>query len=274
MHKSMSLMLLLALTLSAHAEEQPSGPWTQRLVGGVTLTQVALKDWVGGGEDALAWSLSLEGRSAYVKPQQRIDWKTSYKFAFGQTKLGGGGIRKTDDRIDLESIFVYTMGVYVNPYIGATFKTQFAKGYKYPETGKLSISQFLDPAYLTQSVGAGYEPVPEVKTRLGLALRQIITRDFTDFADGKQVKVDGGMESVTQAEWEARDNLLLNSRVEVFAPFAELDMTVIRNDNAAVVRVSKYISVNLNVQVVRDKSATADTQIKQALAMGLNYTFR
>jgi hypothetical protein len=256
---------------------QPSSSWTHKLVGAVNVTQVALKDWAQGGEDALAWTLSLDGGSDYT--QGKIDWQNSYKFAFGQTKLGDQGIRKTDDKIDLQSTLTYKMGTYVNPFIGATLKSQFAKGYAYGDAGKTPLSQLFDPAYMTQSAGIGYQPITEAKTRLGLALREIITRDFNGFSDDlatlkiEKSKIDGGLESITEAEWEVVENILLSSKLELFAPFSDLDQTSLRNDSTVSMKVNKYVTVNFNVQIVDDETASAKTQLKEALSVGLSYSF-
>ena len=269
---------LLSLFLAAPllAEDAPQ-PWTHQLVGGVNLTQVALKDWAGGGEDALAWTLSFEGRSELGGG--RFDWANTYRFAFGQTKLGDQGIRKTDDKIDLESVLTFRMGTIVNPYIGATFKSQFAKGFDYGGAGQVAISQFFDPAYLTQSAGVGYQPRKEIKTRLGLALREVVTRDFNSFSDDddtqktEKTKVDGGLESVTEGEWQVVENTVLKSKVEVFVPLAAVGETVLRNDNTIVLKVNDYLNVNLNIQLVSDETATTKTQVKEALAVGLSCAF-
>ena len=176
-------LALLLLPNAVQAEDPEFEGWKHRLVGTVTATQVSLKDWAGGGEDALAWNLNLEGKSQFKPTEQKFDWTNTYKFAFGQTKLGDQGIRKTDDKIDLESVLTYMIDFFVDPYISATAKSQFAKGYEYTDPGKIAISQFFDPAYLTQSAGVGYQPTPEIKTRLGVAVREIITRDFNRFSD-------------------------------------------------------------------------------------------
>ncbi len=68
-------------------------------------------------EEALAWTLSFDGASNYA--QGKIDWQNGYKFAFGQTKLGSQGIRKTDDKIDLQPTLTYKMGTFVDPFVGA-----------------------------------------------------------------------------------------------------------------------------------------------------------
>ena len=93
-------------SVSAETEAPPSTAWTHQLVGNLTANQVALKDWAQGGEDALSWSVSVEGKSA--RERELTQWVTSYKFALGQTKLGDEEIRKTVDRIDLESTLTYT----------------------------------------------------------------------------------------------------------------------------------------------------------------------
>ena len=264
-----------ALAQDETAAEAPAGPWTHKLVGAITATQVQLKDWSQGGEDALAWTVSLDGASNYESGRYNV--ANTYQFAFGQTKLGSGGVRKTDDRIDLSSTLTYMLGTILNPYVSATFKTQFAGGYTYEP--KVEISKFLDPAYITQSAGVGYQPRPEIKTRLGLGLREVITSDYTRYADDpgttkiEDVSVDGGLESVTDAEWQMSDNVLFTSKLEVFAPLAAVDETVLRNNNRLTVKVSEYVNVNLNVELVQDDKATEDLQVKQVLALGLSYSF-
>ncbi len=237
---------------------------------------MAFADWAQGGENALAWALSLEGKS--VNDQEKNNWSNSYKLAFGQARLGGLGLRKTDDKIDLETILTYKLGTYVNPYAAATLKSQFAQGYKYDAAGnKIPVSKFFDPGYLTQSVGAGYQPMPEIKTRLGAALREIFTSEFTGYADDpttttiENTRVDGGLESVTDVEWKMDDNILFTSKLELFAPFKNIDEIVIRNDNTIAAAVSKYIAVNLNLQLINEKQISPRTQIKQTLAIGLRY---
>ena len=272
-------LALLCLGLGdarAQEEDAPTGPWIHKLVGGVSATQVQLKDWSQGGEDAVAWTVTADGESGY--DCERYSVANTYQLAFGQTKLGSGGVRKTDDRIDLSSTFTYKLGTFLNPYAAVTFKTQFASGYVY-EPAKVTISQFFDPAYVTESAGVGYEPIPEVNTRLGLGLREVITRDYPRYADDpgtakiEDVSVDGGLESVTSAEWQLRENVRVTSKLEIFAPLTAFDETVLRNNSRVTVKVSEYVNVNLNLEIVQDDKASDEVQIKQVLALGLSYSF-
>ncbi|RPI02325.1 MAG: DUF3078 domain-containing protein, partial [Ignavibacteriae bacterium] len=179
-----SLLILLLSGISLAQVPQPAPPapadtsaWKHTMILSANITQISFTDWAQGGENALAYALFLEGKSAYtVEP---IEWVNGYKFGFGQAKLAAQGIRKTDDVIDLASVMTYKVGTYVNPYASATLKTQFAEGVMYDAEGiAMPVSNFFDPAYITQAVGLGYQPVPEVKTRLGVALRETIAKTF------------------------------------------------------------------------------------------------
>lgn len=247
--------------------------WTHNLVGGLNLTQVSFSDnWAQGGENALAYATTLNGKS--VQDLSKTNWATSYKFAFGQTKLGEQGIRKSDDKIDVESNFTYKMGTYINPYVAATLKTQFVKGYDYAADPDSVVSNFFDPGYLTQSVGLGYQPIPQIKTRLGAALREVITSQFTDYAGGEKTKVEGGLESVTEVAWQMHSNLLFTGKVELFEAFNNLDIIIMRSDNTLAAKVSKYVTVNFNVQLLKEPPVSrGKIQRKQTLAVGLSYSF-
>jgi len=278
MRRSLCLAFLLpAALLAQEAAKPPELGWKHSAVAGLTATQVTFTDWAQGGDNALAYALSIDGKSTLE--EQTIGWANACKFAFGQTRLGDQGLRKTDDRIDLESVLTYKLGGNVKPYAAATLKSQFAKGFTYDADGvKTAVSKFFDPAYLTQSVGALYQPAPEVKTRLGVGLREVLTSDFPVYADDpatlavEKTRVDGGLESVTDLEWHLEDNLLLTAKLELFAPLKTLDQIVARNEYLLAAKVSKYVTVNLNVQLINERRTTPRTQVKETLALGVSYT--
>jgi hypothetical protein len=256
----------------------PKYGWVHSLVGSLTATQVAFTDWTQGGENSLAWALGGDGKS--TNEQEQTIWTNSYKLGFGQTRLGDQGIRKTDDRIDLETMLTYKLGGKVNPYAAATMKTQFAKGYKYDTQGaSTAVSQFFDPAFMTQTVGMVYQPITELKTRFGVGLREIITSNFPGYADDpatlevEKTSVRGGLESVTEFAWKLDENVGFSSKLEMFSAFKKLDEVIVRSDNTLSAKVSKYITVLLNLQLLNEKAVSPRTQVKETLAIGLSYSF-
>lgn len=275
----LSVILVLCVTRSYGQADtaKPDYGWKHTLISTVTLTQVSYTDWAAGGDNALAYAAIADGKS--VDDQINTNWATSYKFAFGQARLGGKGLRKTDDRIDLETVLTYKLGTYINPYTAGTFKTQFTEGFKYNDDGTSTrVSHLMDPAYATQSVGVGYQPVKEVKTRLGFALRETfadryaaVYSDDPETPELETTKIEGGLESVTEAEAKVDDNILFKSKLELFAPFKQLDVIVMRMDNTLSAAISKYFNVNLNVQLINERAITPRTQVKETLSLGFTY---
>jgi hypothetical protein len=250
--------------------------WTHRIVTGVNLTEVAFSDWAQGGTNVLAYTPWLNGSSR--DDRERTDWSMSYKFAFGQARVGSQGIRKTDDEIYLETLLLLKMDPYVNPYVVATLRTQFALGYKYDNAGNATpVSRFFDPGYLTQSVGVAYQPLRELKTGIGLAVKETFTSRFNQYADKPKTaaiekrKVEGGMRMVVRLDWKIAGSTSLVMNQEFFAPFENLDQVFVRSDNTVVMKMSRYISLNFNVLLVQDVSVSLRTQIKQVLAVGVSY---
>jgi hypothetical protein len=275
--------LAFVWTCTAHAQTPPSAPppptygWKHGLVAGLTLTQVAFTDWAQGGANALAYTTTAEGKS--VDDEQGTTLTNLYKLAFGQARLSDQGLRKTDDMIDLSSVLTYKADSIVNPYGSASFKTQFAKGFTYNADGSSTqVSQFFDPAYLLQSVGAIYTPSKVFNTRLGLGLREIMTSSFNQYADDpttteiEKTTIEGGFESVTNVEWNMAENILFTTQLELFDPVKRLDEVVVRSTTAITGKVNKYVTAIFSLQLINEKRVTPRTQVKETIALGLSYT--
>jgi hypothetical protein len=164
--------------------------------------------------------------------------------------------------------------------VAASAETQFTTGYEYGEESKTAISTFLDPGYFSQSAGLGYEPAKEFKTRLGFALHETITSDYpVPYADDpdtdeiEKTKVEPGIESITDFSKTLIGNILMTSKLELFYDFGAFDEIDVRWDNIFSAKISKYIDVNFNVELFYDRELSEKRQIKQALAVGLTYTF-
>lgn len=279
------IFLLIALVAGVQAQD-PQPPdtidvepqyWKHSLVTAMTIAQVSFSDWAQGGENALAYSASANGNSTY--DWYPFTWSNSYKLAFGQTRLGGRETRKTDDKLDLESVLTYRLGSYINPYAAVTLKTQFATGYRYDAAGnKTAISKFYDPAFLTQSLGFGYQITPQLITRLGYAIREIVTSEFTAFADDpttpneESTKIEDGMESVTEGKWKIDETMSFNGKLELFSSFRSPEKIIVRGDNTLTVKMGRIVTLIVNVQLINERRVTPRTQVKQTLAIGISYT--
>jgi len=273
--KRLFVILIAANCAIAQTQDTLPGPWTHGLVAGLTATQISFTDWAAGGQNAFAWGAAIDGKHNWKGAP--YEWRNTYKFAYGQAEIGGQGVRKTDDKIALESILEYEMGTHVDPYFAVTFKSQFAKGFIYQATGDSLVSDIFDPAYITQSAGFGYKPIEEIRTRFGAALREVVTSKYTQYADDpatttiEKTRVEGGLESVTNVDWKIDDNVLFTSKLELFAAFRQLDKVIVRNDNTLAAKINQYLSVTLNLVLINDHVITPRTQVKQVIAFGFSY---
>jgi len=282
------ICIIFFFSMSAWAQEaapdttKPAPPWIHTLVGSLLGNQTTFTDWKQGGEDAIAWNTLLDGKSVYDVGKN--NWSTAYRFGFGNTKLGSKSTRKTDDRIEAESIYTRKIGKLVNPYAAFTFKTQFAPGYAYDANDvRTQVSKIFNPAYLTQTAGIGWQVVPQVKMRLGAGLREtfagsaafaaIYTDDKETTNEIEKSVIEGGAETGVNLDWKLSENLLLTSMLETFSPFNDMQHTMLRTNTALSAAVSKYVTVMLNLLTINEPRVTPRAQIKQAVSFGLNYSF-
>ncbi len=266
--------------IAARAQDKPEPKygWQKEMVGSINFAQTSFDNWSQGGENSLAWQVNLNFK--FVNDQERFNWSNSGKFSFGEAKVGTETMKKSVDEIKLESVFTYKLGVYVNPYLAATAETQFTRGYDYALQPARAISDFLDPGYFTQSAGLGIEPVKGLKTRIGAALKETYTRNFPQpYADDpntptvEKTKVEVGAESVTDFSWKLSETTLFTSKLELFSNLKALDQVDVRWDNLLSAKVAKYLNVNFNVKLFYDKDISRKRQLKQALTIGLTYSF-
>ncbi len=278
-----ALLTVLACAVASPLQAQDttkvdsSRMWKHALVAQLTLTQVSYTDWSQGGDNALAYALTIDGKEEHDLP--KTNWTTTYKFAFGQARLGDKGIRKTDDIINLESVYKYKLDVLVNPYVSLAALTQFTKGYKFDANNiGLEVSDFLDPLYLTEAAGVAFQPIPQVKTRLGLALREVIVRNHYEYtddpatADTEKTKTEGGLQSVTEVNWPINDQVLLTSKLDLFDAFKKMDQIIMRWDNVIAAKLSKVFSMNFSLNLINEAPVTPRTQVRETFALGISYT--
>ncbi|MBN2366447.1 MAG: DUF3078 domain-containing protein [Calditrichaeota bacterium] len=276
------LLMFVFSAVSQDAEKEKEKPklgWHNEVIGGLNLTQAAFDNWAQGGENNIAWQLNLNAKS--VLEQQKYSWTNTGKLAFGKSKIGDQESRKSVDEIRLETVYTYKLNLYVNPYASAYGETQLAKGYKYTDTTQIAISNFFDPAYFVQSIGLGYSHKEIIKTRLGAALKETLADNYAliysddpeTTADIEKSRVELGAESVTDLSVKLAQNMLFTSRLELFSAFDAFNQTDVRWDNIIAAKVAKYVEVNFNLRLLYDRDISIQRQLKQALAVGLTYTF-
>lgn len=299
MKKQLCSLCVVVLAASAAAQEPSQEEpkevfgWKNDLVAGLNLTQNRYSsNWTKGGENSLAWKGVLDILAE--NNRAKTNWKNTAKMVFGQIKQDDTGLRKSDDELKVESVLTYKLGEYLNPFAAFNGQTQFANGYIYGATPAggdtaVKVSSFFSPAFLRQSLGLGYKPSESFVTRLGVSVKENIVlddglitlpdRNTTTFRiyhgnkGNEEVRVETGIESVTDLKLKLQENLLFTSKLELFTAFENLSAVDTIWDNMLTAKISKYLSASLNVYLFYDEDILPELQVRQTMAFGLTYAF-
>ena len=129
--------------------------WTEKNTFGMNLSEVAFVNWNSGGNNSVS-ALFYAGFERDFEKDLTI-WKNSARLRYGINAQEGREIRKTEDEIRLSSSFGFRTDSTDNWYYSGkfSFNTQFANGYKYPDT-EVPISKLMAPGYTFLGVGTEF----------------------------------------------------------------------------------------------------------------------
>lgn len=263
--------------------------WKKGGATSINLAQTALSNWAAGGENSFALNGVL-GLFANYKDTTSV-WDNSLEVGYGVLKQGSAGLRKTDDRLEINS--KYGKKAFTNFYYAAliNFKTQFAPGYNYTINQK--ISNFLAPGYLVGAIGLNYQPNSYFSAFLApLTGRLTIVKD-TALSNSGAFGVDPGKSSRMEFGGYARilfnkqdfkgelmKNVSITSKLDLFTNYLKDPQNVdVSWENIIFLKVNKYIVVSLNTNIVYDADVkdpvdnVAKVQFKEILGVGFAYKF-
>lgn len=290
-----ALLVSLLVFASVSAQDSTLVGWKKSLMTDFTVTQASYSDsWTGGEASSVNWVANLNG-SAEKGLKEWFDLKTTLRLSFGQTLTQDVETKnwskpmKSTDLIDWENVGSFTLHKWVDPYIAFRVESQFLDASN--EARKL----FLTPIKLTESAGVMkkfYEQDKSfVSTRLGLALRQILRRtaglsDDSILTTFDTTLIDGGLESVTDAEFHFNDKLSYIGKLTLYKAFYfskkddvagtpaadDWQAVDVNWENSINAYLTKIITVKLYTQLLYDKEVSKKGRFKETL--GIGFVFR
>ncbi len=267
-------------------------PWKKSVDLGLTVTQNSYSDsWTGGEAGNVNW-VALANSVFEKKFSEIINSKTTAKFSFGQTHSQDQQTKKwakptkSTDLLDIETLTRFTLKMWVDPYLAFRFESQFLDA-SVPE-----VKRYVNPKKLTESGGVSrvfYKTENnEILSRLGLALRQIITEEVVDTVMKKteiNSTSDGGIESVSDVRLTLSDKISYTSKLSLYKAFFFSESDKVKGtpqedywkevdvnwENTISVSISKYVNVALYNQLLYDKDISKKGRFKETLSLGLVY---
>ena len=263
--------------------------WKKGAVMSLNFVQSSFNNWSAGGKNSVA----LNGLvSLYAKHATANSAFENYlDLGYGLLKEGKSGIQKTDDRIELLS--KYGQRARKNWYYSGlvNLRSQFAAGYNYPNDS-VKISDFMAPAYVLTALGFDWKPngylsifIAPVTAKYTIVNNKYLS-DLGSFGvtPGKKTRSEWGgylrfVYSRKDFQAEFLKNVAFTTRLDMFSNYAHNPQNIDINwETLIVMKVNKFLSVNLNTQLIYDDDIDIvkdgvvlgpRTQFKEILGLGL-----
>lgn len=282
--KKVLLSVSLLWALSSYAQEQPVQDSTKAwsIVGQNTLmlNQSAFSNWVAGGANNIGWQAGVNYNMTYEKDKDL--WENLIILGYGVNNTQGVGNRKTQDVINLSTNYGRKLSGSWYASVGAGLISQFAPGYEdgnNPEASK--ISNFMSPGYVNLGAGFTYKPSDNFTMTLRPANARftfVLDKDL-QWAGNYGLKNDGdsmlfqfGFLGTAQYKVKLMENITLQNNASVFSNYLDHpERLVLSYSGILNMKVNKYISTNVTLDLLYDHNQIKKTQLKQTLGIGLAY---
>lgn len=273
-------MLVPAASAQDAPEEIPPG-WRTGLVTKLAGSQVGFSNWQGGGINSLAFTAGMEGEAH--KESERWQQKVVVRLGIGAVKQDTLSLRKAEDVILLgynlqrkgEGFFSKW-----TPTFDVAIRTQFIEGFDYDKQPEEKVSDFLSPAYITESLGLTHTAGDWFSQRFGFASKQtVVTRDelrpmygFGEDELDQTARVELGFESQTQIKLEVFENVTYKSTLSLFDSFNAPETPDALWENLVTMKVNDWLQTNFELVLLYDDDVTSDVQLKEVFSVGVAFT--
>lgn len=286
-----ALLMLIIMTVQAQTDDKgyEDGKWVLSGVTGINLSQTALSNWSAGGENTLAGNAYLNG--SLLRKSGKWLWQNTLVMEYGIAKNKTNGNRKTNDNINFVTQLGYAQNDVLFYTLMGDLKTQFYKGYKYPDKENY-ISSFFAPAYSNISLGIDYRPKSNYSIYFSpVSAKMTFVEDdyLSDLGSfgvdpGEKFKIEMGAYLKGRIEQEVMENVKIVSSVDFFTSYDDQFGNVDINWDVLVsMKINKFLSATLNTTLKYDNDVKrvdsegnrhgAKIQFKEVLGVGLAYNF-
>ncbi|MGI9526072.1 MAG: DUF3078 domain-containing protein [Weeksellaceae bacterium] len=278
----------------------PDG-WQRHGTASILFNQSAFSNWVAGGVNNIAGNANIVYDANYKKGD--LTWDNRINLAYGLTKNEDQDFRKTDDRIEINSIVGKKAWGNWSYSFFANFRTQFTDGYDYDKDTDQNypVSGFFKPAYLTFGPGMLWKKSDNLKFNLAplTSKMTIISGDVykvnpsydanvagsQPFLSSKDVEIYGvdagdnlryelGFYAAGYYKLQLMENITMENILALYSNYLEdpqnVDMDYTMNLG---MQINKYLSTMLTVQLLYDDNAFPGLQVREVFGVGVTANF-
>ena len=290
--KKLGIILLCIFgSLSAQSQDlikpDTTKVWTRKGNFSLLFNQSNFNNWAAGGENNLSGNVGINYDFNYKKKD--ITWDNKIIASYGLVKTKNSPFeKKTDDRLELNSLFgKKAEGLWYYSSI-LNFKTQIAKGYVYGKDAngaeiRTETTNLLSPGYLTFGPGMLWKKRDNLKFNLAPITSKItiVNADFTvpnkgyfGVEEGKNTRYELGFYASGYYKFNLMANVSLENIFGVYSNYLDKPENVDLDYQINVVmKINRYLSTNLSMQAIYDDNAFQGFQTRQVFGLAVNFGF-
>lgn len=276
-------------TLKKDANDTTTKTWKKGGLYSLNLSQGSLDNWAAGGDKFSLAVNSLLSMYAFYK-KDKYSWDNTFDFNLGYIKITSLGSRKNDDRFDLLSKYGYAIAPKLSVSALFNLRSQFFKGYTYPNNVKTFASNFMAPGYILLGLGLDYKPTKHLSIFFSPSTaRWVIVRDTAlsnkglyGVEPGKKSNFEfGAFVSVNYLK-EFNKTLTYKGRLDLFSNYKHNPQNIdLYMTNALNIKFSKVLSATWSVDLIYDddvklfgpNQSSPALQLKSLIGLGLMVKF-
>ena len=258
MKKILTVILLLSFGIT---QAQNDTIWRNGGLFNFNFNQANFYQWAGGNNNSLALNGLVSVFAKYKKGSWTFD--NTGDFALGGIRQGEGGeLRKTDDRIDVNSKLGYDIGNKLFFTLLGGFRTQFTEGFVFnKDESRTRISNFLAPAYALGSIGIDYKPNADFTLFLSpITSRTLIVMDDQlsqagafGVKPGETILSEFGAYLTTKYKKNLMENVLLSLRLDLFSNYLDKPKNVDVNlELLFAFKINKFLQASISSTLLYD----------------------
>ncbi len=298
--KLIFILIILAVADSVYAQDTTAPAdtslWKKGGVASLSVSQSSFTNWAAGGENNLNISSLI---SLYAnRKTYKSNWENNLDLGYGIQQLSGGDLRKSEDKIEMNSKYGLRMTDKINYSFLLNAKSQFTEGFAYTDTTKTVVSGFLSPAYISLAAGLDYKPNEQLSVfyspltgKVTMVMNDSLAAIGAYGVDtGKNVRWELGTSASIKYQANLAENIMLKSKLDLFAAYIDLRAVDIYWENLIAFQITKLLTATLTTNLIydqdilipRDKELSPGvivvenkprTQFKQVFALGVTYKF-
>lgn len=281
MKKTILSFFFILVILSVTAQETVNDTvklWTKNGNISLLFNQTAFNnDWLGGGTSNLAGNFGLNYDFNYKKGD--VVWDNKIIAAYGLTKIKGSKTSKTDDRLELNSLWGKKAKGDWYYSIFFNFKTQMDVGY---DKDRNNISHFFSPAYFQFGPGMWWKKSDNLSVNFSPATAKLIVvhPHYTEFGpsfgvlQGDSSRFEFGASISGYYKFNVMANVSVENRLNLYSNYLDNPQNVdIDYQMNIFLKINKYLSANVALQAIYDDNSVKAVQVREVFGLGVNYGF-